>query len=464
MALRLRTVISSLCVLSLFTVGNAALAQGKTESSVGTEITVYNQNFGLVKDQRILDLKNGVNTIRFTDVAQQIDPTSVHFKSITDPGSIEILEQNYQYDLISPDKLLEKYIGKEITVRTQVDKIEKTLHGTLLSSQDGLVLQTADGLVLKPTGTIELPSLPEGLISKPTLVWTLDAQKPGTHRTEISYITNGLTWKADYVVVVGKNDNLVDLTGWVTLDNQSGASYKDARLKLVAGDVHRVTPTVKYDTYSRNLIMAKAASSFVEKPFFEYHLYTLNRKTTLNNRETKQVSLLSANSIPVQRKYIFESTHGYYLENNTQKVQVFLDLMNSQANHLGMPLPKGKIRVYKSDEDGLLQFVGEDQIDHTPKDEKIHLNLGNAFDLTGERKRIDYKKISDRVREETFEISLRNHKNVPVVINVVEHPAGDWQILQTNFKYTKKDSSTVEFPIQVMPNQSQKLVYRIRTQ
>ncbi len=438
--------------------------------SEGTEITVYNQNFALVKDQRMIDLEKGVNTIRFTDVAAQIDPTSVHFKSLTAPNSVAILEQNYQYDLISPDKVLQKYVGQEITVRRQVDGTEKVIRGNLLSTEGGITLQTPDGIVLNPPGTVELPKLPEGLISKPTLLWMLDSTQAGTHRTEISYMTSGLNWKADYVAVVNKTDDKVDLSGWVTLDNKSGATYKDANLKLIAGDVHRVQDQtiVTREMGVYGAVAAPAAPpQFQEKSFFEYHMYTLGRKTDLSDNETKQLSLLTASDVPAKKVFVYDGGRSYWYGGDTsaqQKVRVMMEINNSKENHLGMPLPKGKIRVYKQDDDGAEQFVGEDQIDHTPKDEKVRLYLGDAFDLVGERKRMDFKKISDRVQEETFEISLRNHKDTAVTINVVEHLASDWKVLESNFDYVKKDAHTIEFPIKVGPNGSQTLTYRVRTQ
>lgn len=442
------------------------LAQEAADKSEGTEITVYNQNFALIKDLRTINLQKGINTIRFTDVAAQIDPTSVHFKSLTAPNAVEILEQNYQYDLISPDKLLDKYIGQQVTVRrTDIAGNEKVIQGTLLSTQGGIVIQTPDGLVLNPSGTIELSKLPDGLISKPTLLWMLDSTQAGAHRTEISYVTDGINWKSDYVAVVNKTDDKIDLTGWVTLDNKSGTSFKGSNLKLIAGDVNRVQEQpARNRSLMKAAVLADTAPQFQEKSFFEYHMYTLGRKTDLANNETKQLSLLSASDISAKKVYVFEGNQfNDYNSDTAQKIKVMMELINSKQNNLGIPLPKGKVRVYKLDDDGAQQLVGEDMIDHTPKDEKIRLYLGDAFDLTGERKCMDTKQISNRVREETIQITLRNHKETPVTIVAVENLWGDWKILESNFKYNKKDAQTAEFPIAVEANGEQVLTYRVRT-
>jgi hypothetical protein len=446
------------------TIGSAQSIQGPSE---GTEITVYNQNFALVKDQRMINLDKGINSIRFTDVAAQIDPTSVHFKSLTAPSLVTILEQNYQYDLISPEKILEKYIGQEVIVRTQELGSEKVTQGTLLSAQgpNSLVIQTKDGIVLGAYGTIELAKLPEGLISKPTLFWMINSGQAGTHRSEISYITNGLNWQADYVVVVNKTDDKVDLSGWVTLDNKSGASYQNTSLKLIAGDVHRVQDYPQFrDEANVKMFSAKAvAPQFDEKSFFEYHMYSLDRKTNLASNETKQLSLLTAADVPASKVYIYEGApYRYYGGDSTKKVKVMVELVNSKLNNLGMPLPKGKVRVYKVDDDGAQQFVGEDTIDHTPRDEKVRLYLGDAFDLVGERNSMELSNISGKVQEETIQVKLRNHKDVPVDIKVVEHSWSDWKILESNFKYYKKDAQTFEFPIKVSAGGEQVLTYRIQ--
>jgi hypothetical protein len=439
------------------------------ESGLGYEITVYNQNMGLVKDRRAIDLSKGINILEFCDVAAQIDPTSVHFKSLTDPDGVGILEQNYQYDLVNTQKLLQKYLGKQIRVRQRVDGEERVIEGTLLSSAGGISLKTDEGIVLNPAGQIELPDLPEGLIVKPTLVWMLESDRAGRNEAEVSYITNGLNWHCEYVTVVNQDDTALDLTGWVTIDNQSGASYKDAGLKLIAGDVHRVQEGEQMRVAAELRAPAGrggGAPQFEEKAFFEYHMYTLNRRTDVMDNETKQMTLLAASDVEAKKVFVYDGGRASWYGGDTSdqnKVRVMLEFKNSQEHNLGIPLPKGKIRVYKADTDGSLQFVGEDLIDHTPKDEKLRVFLGNAFDLVGERVRTNYNKISDRVIEEDYEIKLRNHKDTPVTITVVEHYWGDWKILSSNFDYTKKDAHTAEFPIEVAPNEEVVLKYTVRT-
>ncbi|MCC6444637.1 MAG: hypothetical protein IT210_14415 [Armatimonadetes bacterium] len=457
----------------LLVLAAAGFAQpAKTAEKSGMEITVYNQNLGLVKDRRTMTLQKGFNEIRLSDVAAQIDPTSVHFKSLTDPNGVSILEQNYEYDLISPQKLMEKYIGKEITVKIG-EKQDTVLTGTLLSVQgDGLVIRTAEKIVIVPNASrlVEFPELPEGLISKPTLFWQVQADKGGEHQTELSYLTHGISWKADYVVVVNAKDTQTDLNGWVTLNNNSGAAYKDASVKLIAGDINLIQPEVREMMAARGGFVdsaAKAAPQFEEKSFFEYHMYTLQRKATIRENETKQIALLEAAGVPVQKVYVFEPTvrRTWNIRpgsNPETKVQVKLEFKNSKENHLGMPLPKGKVRVYKADTDGSLQFVGEDEIDHTPKDETLRLYVGDAFDLVGERKQMNVQQISDRVREETVEITFRNHKDEAVEIVAVEKLWGDWEILQSSVPHRKKDASTVEFPVKVDKDGEAKVTYRVR--
>ncbi|MEW6008139.1 MAG: DUF4139 domain-containing protein [Candidatus Omnitrophota bacterium] len=441
------------------------------------ELTIYNQNFGLVKDQRYLNLKKGINNIRFSDVAAQIEPTSVHFKSLTDEAGCVIQEQNYEYDLVSATKLLTKYIDKKIKIVTKDDKVYE---GTLMSYDgENIVIATDSGLSMvrrqDNIRDISFPQLPEGLITKPTLMWQLSNDKAGDHLTEVSYLTKGINWLADYVIVVDKDDRMIDLSGWVTIDNKSGATYKDASLKLIAGEVHRAKEEKEY--YRSGMMeMAKEATApqFEEKAFFEYHMYTLQRKTTVKDNQTKQISLLSANNVPVKKLFIFDPVdyfgwRWYYYEDSQkskeQKVKVKLELVNSKQYNLGMPLPKGKIKVYKEDVDRSLQFIGEDSIDHTPKDETIRLLLGDAFDVIGERKKINYREDRNgRMAEETFEISLRNHKDSDIEVNVIEHlwRYTNWKIIEKSHEFTKKDAQTIEFKVLVPKDGETKIIYTVK--
>jgi hypothetical protein len=439
------------------------------EDQEGISVTVYNSNIGLVKDRRRIRLASGLTDLKFTGVAAQIMPQTVQIKSLTDSGGLEVLEQNYQYDLLTPEKLLEKFVGQEIKVLK--DGIEIPI--TILSTNNGLVYRMG-GRILTDRGGYPgqfiFPSIPENLIPKPTLVWHLENRLNRSQEVEATYLTQGINWKADYVMVLDKDDRLADLTGWVTLDNKSGTSYRNAKLKLVAGDVNRVFDQYGYADAGRVLenVAAKAASpAFAEQSFFEYHLYTLGRPTTIKDNETKQVTLLASDRIPVTKQYLYYGAANYYrtpygVPVSNQKVGVYVELANKKENRLGMPLPKGTIRVYKADADGSLQFAGEDRIDHTPKDEKIKIKIGDAFDVVAERKQTEWRKLADNLYEVAFEVSVRNHKDSPVTVSVIEPIPGDWDILQTSHEYEKVEAHTVRFDVPVKKDGKAVLTYRVR--
>jgi hypothetical protein len=438
------------------------------QSSVA--LTIYS-NIALVKDQRDIDLGAGDNTLQFIDVAAQILPATVHIKSLTDVQGLHVLEQHYEYDLLTPGKLLEKYVGKEVKLfdKNRYTGKEDWLVGTLLSVNDGYTYQIGNEIHINPPGRTILPQVPENLIAKPTLVWLLRAAKAGKHKIETSYLTDKITWQADYITVLSADESKVDLSGWVTIDNKSGATYQDARLKLVAGDVHRVQPE---QIYTRTMAMeaapAAAPPQFREEGFFEYHLYTLDRPATVKDNQSKQMTLLSASAIPVTKRLIFQGQQLYfynpYEEGSfpKQKVNVSLEIDNAQKNNLGMPLPKGTMRVYKADGDGSLQFIGEDAIDHTAKDEKVTVKMGEAFDVVGERKQTDFKRIADTVSETAWEIFLRNHKNEPATVRVLEPLPGDWEVLSASHKHEKVDAQTLRFDVNVPKNGETKITYRVR--
>ncbi|NUO09791.1 MAG: DUF4139 domain-containing protein [Candidatus Brocadia sp.] len=418
-----------------------SVAQGKRVS-----LTIYQNNFGLVHDVREMDLQAGNQEIRFTDVASLIDPTSVHFKSLTAPDQVTILEQNYEYDLVSSDKILQKYVDQIVQLFTKEGKV---FEGKLLSAGVNVVLEKKDGgiqsIAMANIQNIDFPKLPAGLITRPTLVWYLSSEKAGKHDMETSYLTNGIDWHAEYVALVNKDETALDLSAWVSINNQSGTDYENSKLKLVAGDVHRVTPPPpRYIGYEeRGLGKAAAAPQFAEKAFFEYHLYTLQRAATIKSNQIKQLSLFPTATTPVKKIYEYDGSK------NEKKVNVKLEFENTEKNGLGIPIPAGKVRVYKSDEDQSQVFLGEDQIDHTPKDEKIRLYVGDAFDVVGERKQMSYKQLGDRAREETWEIRLRNHKKEDIEVLVTEHLWGEWEIRESSHPYNKKDASTIELSIPV---------------
>ena len=449
------------------TAGHAAPAPAKP----GVSLTVYNQDFAVVKEVRTLKLPEEVSQVKFRDVAKKIDATSVHFKSLTDPQGTTVLEQNYEFDLVSADKLLDKYIDKPLAVVTTQGK---RYDGTLLSfDANQLVLQGQGGLymVQRPDNVqnIEFGALPEGLLTRPTLVWQVATGRPGDHLAQVTYQTTGMSWKADYSAVVGADDTEMDLSGWVTLRNECGAGFKDAKLKLMAGDVRRIqpppAPRVELAA-AANRARGGAGAGFVEKTFFEYHLYTLGRPTTVNENQVKQVELLTAADVPVTKRYVFEPGgrywHRRYGQGNTYKVNVFIEFKNSKESKLGMPLPKGKIRTYKRDAaDGDLEFVGEDEIDHTPKDEELKLYVGDAFDLVGEKTVTDRKQ-EQRWRQESIKIDLRNHKDEAATILVREHlTAGQWTVTAKSQDFKKIDAATIEFTVPVAADGKAQVTYTV---
>lgn len=480
-----RNVDAGKSALSADAAGGNSNAEIKVSDSRDVSLTIYNQNFGLVKDVRDIDLEKGVNYVRFEDVASKIDPTTVSFTSLTAPKTVTVREQNFQYDLLDPTTILTKSVGKDVKFRQvlpggQISEISGILlnspqpainygYDNLIKPLDGLVVKTSNGIVLNPEGQAELAELPAGLVSKPSLLWKIEASKGGAHKTEIAYQTAGLNWHCDYVAIVNEDDTTMDLTSWVTMDNQSGASYKNASLKLVAGDVHKVS-----ERFAANKTMVAAADlagsgqqQFQEQTFGEYHLYKLAGRTNVNDKETKQMSLFNSSNISCQKKYVFEanSTPGYYIPRPeaSQKVKVKMEVVNSNANGLGMPMPKGRVQVYKKDQDGALQLVGEDSIDHTPRDEKIRIYVGDAFDIVGESKQTDNLQVSNRVRRASYEIDIRNHKDKAVTITDIEHAYGDWKVISSSQDYVKRDAHTFEFALEIPANGQTKLTYTIES-
>jgi hypothetical protein len=430
-------------------------------------VTVYNSNLGLVKDVREIRLDAGLLEAHFADVAAQIDPTSVHLRSLSDPAGLKILEQNYEYDLLSSAKLMEKYVGRKVRLYQGNGSFQEA---TLLST-NGPVYDINGQIHMGHFGNVVLPALPENLVSKPTLAWLLRNTRPTPQRVEASYLTGGIGWKSDYVMLINAADSRADLTGWVTVTNQSGATYRDAALKLVAGDVNRAGSR---DDSRRALEMAAKAASpgaadreFRSEGFFEYHLYTLDGRTTIKDSQTKQLTLLSAADIPVDKRFIYYGAAGYHrtqygMPISNQKVGVYLDIRNSKDNRLGIPLPKGKVRVYKADASGSQQLIGEDWIDHTPKDERVRIKMGEAFDVVGERVQKDWKRLGGNLYESEWEITLRNHKKEAVTVEVIEPMPGDWEIVRASHPHTKPQAFTARWSLSVPKEGATTLAYRIR--
>ncbi|HYP78359.1 MAG TPA: DUF4139 domain-containing protein [Polyangiaceae bacterium] len=434
-------------------------------------LTVYNQNFGLVRELRKVHLGTGNVELSYADVSAHIQPETVHLKSLTGDDQLTVLEQNYRYDLLSPDTLLKKYVGKTIKVYRYNEHtgVEEEKQAELLSVEGGVVLRIDGQITSNFAGRYAFPSVPENLVQKPTLVW-LVASGAADQRVEVAYLTQGLDWHADYVLSVDADDKLGDLNGWVTLKNETGTSYQNAELKLVAGDVQRINPAqppMMMDAVAPMAPPAPAPPQFKEEGLFEYHLYTLDRPTSLLDKEQKQVSLLSAGNIALEKKLIFYGQQYFFRGNfaqiiENQKVSVYLDFRNEERNHLGMPLPKGTLRVYKSDEAGQKQFIGEDAIEHTPRDEKIRVKLGEAFDVVADRRELSYRALSTCASETDWEIKLRNHKDVAERVEVNEPTGGDWEVISSSSPATKKDSRTFTFDVRLAPRSETKLTYRVR--
>ncbi len=425
-------------------------------------VTIYNGNLGLVKDVREARLPQGTAEARFTEVAAQIDPTSVHLKSLTEPAALRILEQNYEYDLLTSQKLMEKYVGKKV----RLYQGDGTWHEATLLSTNGPIFEINGQIHMGQYGRLVLPALPENLVAQPTLVWLLRNQSGRPHRVEASYLTGGITWKADYILVVNAADTLSDLTGWVTIDNKSGATYARAALKLVAGDINRAQDPRRearmLDLAAKAGSALEASRDFQAEGFFEYHLYTLDGRTTIKDNQAKQLTLMAARDVPVQKRLIYWGAQDYYrtaygMPVSNQKVGVYLDIKNSAEHRLGVPLPKGKIRVYKADRSGSEQLIGEDWIEHTAKDERVRIKMGEAFDVVGERTQRDWKKLAAGVWEVEWEIALRNHKQEDQAVTVIEPVPGDWQVLTSTHPWEKAEAHTLRFQIPVPKESAAKL-------
>jgi len=444
--------------------------------------------YAVVKQERSITLEGKRSVVRFSDVAARIDPTTVTFASLTDPAGTSVLEQNYQFDLVSAAKLMERYLDREVTVEQIRGNEVATFKGTLLSTSGGLTLKGGDGgiVTVQSYSNVRYPELPGGLITKPTLVWDISTDKPGPHRVRVTYQTGGMVWWADYNIVFAEgkdaNSGTLDVGAWVSILNQSGGSYADAKLKLIAGEVHRA-PQVQ--VAARGFALDRAAKAaapvagFEEKAFFEYHLYTLGRPTTLPDNSTKQIELFpAARGVPCEKVLVYYGlptefrgflpspmTDRNYGTQTNKKVDIYLRFRNAKENGMGMPLPAGRIRVSKLDPaDNTLEFIGEDTIDHTPKDEEVLVKMGSAFDVVGERKQIDFK--IDTARnwiDETIEIKLRNHKDEPVTVIVKENLYRwvNWKITETTHDYRKVDARTIEFPVKVEKDGEKTIRYTV---
>lgn len=452
--------------------------------------------YAMVREQRKVNLSGKKTEIKFNDVAGLIDPTTVQFKSLTDPKGTKVGEQNFQFDLVSQQKLMEKYIDKKVSVEKYQygSAPAETIEGTLLSIQGGLTLKTDDGKIktVNSYQSVNFPELPGGLITKPTLVWDVYSDKPGEHKAEVSYETQGVTWWADYNLTFSEgkdaNSGTVDFGSWVSIINQSGATYDNAKLKLVAGDVQKAQPVAAPMMARKSMMAMEMADSvagsappeFSEKSFFEYHLYTLSQPVNLPQNSTKQLELIPAvTGVPVEKELVFYATEqqywnwgGVYYDQNygytsvKRNPDVLLKLKNAKENGLGVPLPAGRMRVNQRDDaDGSLEFIGENIIEHTARNEEVTIKLGSAFDVVGERKQLDYRLDTNaRFADEEIEIRLRNQKKVPVKVKTIEsmYRATGWKILNSDVEYNKDNAHQISFVTTIEPEKEAVIKYKVR--
>ncbi len=422
-------IISTAVSMSSFAADGLTELRSTLNDQKSVAVTIYNGDLALVKDQREVKLNKGLNALAMRDVSAKIRPETALLRSINAPNSLSLLEQNFDYDLLSPAKMLEKYVGKQVTIvkTNPATGAETSEKATVLSANNGVVLKIGNRIETGIPGRIVYEDVPANLRDRPTLITQINNSGAQKQTVELSYLTGGLSWKADYVAELNKAENRLDLSGWVTLNNTSGASYQDAKLQLVAGDVNRVKRRMRpmAKNMRADVMMAEAAAPMAEEGLLEYHLYTLDRPTTIAENQSKQVALLSASGIPARKSLLLRGADYYYRSQYGQigtkmKVDVFVEFSNKAASKLGMPLPKGTMRVYKNDSKGNAQFVGEDAIDHTPKNETVRLKLGSAFDVTADKKQTDFKKVSNREYKTAFEITLKNAKKEDVMASSVK--------------------------------------------
>jgi len=485
----------------------AGLPAPAARAADAVQVTIYNRDFALVKETRSFALKQGTGEVRFGDVTALLEPDSVVLRDRKDSGGLRILEQNYEGDPLSEASLLNRYEGKTLAFRNvnPATGAVETIRGRLIrsGSQGGVgawqarrgwqpigLAATSESPIVEIDGKVlfSLPGQPlfeplsTDAVLKPTLIWKLWSERAGTRDLEVSYLTGGLRWEATYNLVAPEKGDRFDLVGWVTLENESGAEFKSARVKLMAGEVSKIQPAAPM--LMRQKMMAMEADmapgpQVTEKPFDEYHLYTLSEPTTLREREIKQVEFCRGNGVPGQRLYVYDGAQiagygGYDVEGlrespqyGTQgntRVANLIEIKNSKEAGLGIPLPRGTMKLYRADADGSREFIGENSIDHTPADETIRLDLGSAFDLKGERRQTDFKVDTSReTATEAFEIKVRNHKKEPVEVRVVEHLYrwSGWKIATSSHPYEKKDARTIEFRVKVAPDGETVVTYRV---
>jgi len=464
--------IATLVLISSSCDWTAIAAESDARQREHVAVTVYNNNQGLIRDVRTLKLPVGKGELRFRDVAAHVDPVTVRARSINHQDGFRVIEQNYEYDLMNADKLLDKYVGRKIAILDPAcgsqSKPCREVSALLLSNNQGQVFQIDGRIYLGYPGIRVLPKLPEALIATPTLTWKYRNNLREAQQLEVTYLTGKMNWKADYVLALNKADTRADLSGWVTIDNKSGAVYRNAGLKLVAGSPHKVQPRPDQRVYAAEAPMAVASPpAFRESELFEYHVYNLQGKTDLKNNQTKQIKLLEAAPVKVVKSLQVRSSGRYFRRTRGGQAQrvpvsVYIQFDNTQPNKLGRPLPAGIVRLYKADADGSYQYIGEDRIGHTPKEETVKLRVGEAFDLVANRIQTDYRQISDHQHESAWKIILKNRKKEAVTVAVVESLPANWRILRNSHPYEQTDAFTIEFLVPVPENAEVVCAYRVR--
>ncbi len=473
----------ALAIISLLSVGafaaeNLEESRSTLNDQLSVAVTIYNQDLALVKDTRKVTIKAGLNALALRDVSAQIRPETALLRSINALGSLTLLEQNFDFDLLTPQKMLEKYVGKTVgIVKTNpTTGVETTEQATVLAANNGVVLKVGNrietGVPSNNLSRIVYDDVPANLRDRPTLVTQIINKGAIDQTVELSYLTGGLGWKANYVAELNDKENQLDLSGWVTLTNTSGTSYKNAKLQLVAGDVNRVQQNMRPTMMRKNMDMmaAEAVAPMAEESLLEYHLYTLDRPTTIAENQTKQVALLSATGVPVSKELVLQGAEYYYQGQygeigRKMKVGIFIEFDNKEASKLGLPLPKGILRVYKKDRKGNAQFVGEDNIDHTPKNETVRLKLGESFDVTADKKQTDFKVLPNPQKghnayESAYELVLKNAKKEKVTVTVQEPISGEWTIVNESHPHSKANSHLAVWKIDVPAEGSTTLTYR----
>ena len=452
------------------------LAAASFSFAADPALTIYNGGYAVVRETLPIDLKAGVNQVSFAGVTAQVEADSVILRDIKGIAEFQILEQSYRNDPVSQAMLLSLFEGKTLEfVRLETNKPDRIVTGKVVRS--GFVpggnfvepIIEVDGkLQFSLPGSPLFPSLGNDNVLKPTLNWRLNSASSGKIDAEVAYLSNGFTWEASYNLVATDKSDLLDVVGWVTMNNQSGMTFTEAKIKLMAGDVNRAQP--EYPRVARamamNALTISADKVVTEKSFDEFHLYTLGNPATLRDKETKQVEFVRASGVKAERLYVFDGAdQNREGSDSPGKVQVYREFKNSEVNKLGMALPKGKVRFYTQDGDRQLEFVGENRIDHTPKDEVIRVLTGNSFDLVGEHRMTNNTEDgANRLATQSFEIKVRNRKKEPVEIHVVEHAArgGNWTLTAQSQPHEKKDATTFEFRVPLQPNEEKTVTYTIR--